>query len=190
MNFAITFAPGALDNAPTNLMATAVVPADQEDALQTQIAREMPNITSVRVREPLALANKLVGGVLIAVRVTAAITLAAGILVLAGALAAARQRQVYDTVVLKVLGASRRKLLATFVAEYALLGLVTAAIAAILGSIAAWGIIVGIMDLPWDFSPMAVVQVVVLALTLTLATGLFATVRLLALKPARFLRNE
>lgn len=189
MNFAVTFAPGALDNAPTNLLATAVVPAAQEDALQTQLAREMPNITSVRVREALALANKLVGGVLIAVRITAAITLAAGVLVLAGALAAARQRQVYDTVVLKVLGASRRRLLGTFVMEYMLLGLVTAAIAAVLGSIAAYGIIVGIMELPWHFAPMAVAQVTALALLLTLATGLAATARLLALKPARFLRN-
>ena len=190
MNFAVTFAPGALDNAPTNLLATAVVPAEQEDALQTQLAREMPNITSVRVREALALANKLVGGVLLAVRITAAITLAAGVLVLAGALAAARQRQVYDTVVLKVLGASRRRLLGTFVMEYMLLGLVTAAIAAVLGSFGAYAIIVGIMELPWHFAPMAVVQVTALALLLTLATGIAATARLLALKPARFLRNE
>ena len=29
MNFAVTFAPGALDNAPTNLLATAVVPQEQ-----------------------------------------------------------------------------------------------------------------------------------------------------------------
>lgn len=190
MNFAVTFAPGALDNAPTNLLATAVVPQEHEDALQTQLAREMPNITSVRVREALALANKLVGGVLIAVRVTAAITLFAGILVLAGALAAARQRQVYDTVVLKVLGASRRRLLTIFAMEYALLGLVTAAIAAALGSIAAYGIIVGIMELPWHFAPSAVAQVTALALLLTLSTGMAATLRLLALKPARFLRNE
>lgn len=150
----------------------------------------MPNITSVRVREALELANKLVGGVLIAVRVTAAITLAAGVLVLAGALAAARQRQVYDTVVLKVLGASRKRLLGTFVMEYTLLGLVTSIIAAVLGSIAAYGIIVGIMELPWHFAPSAVLQVTALALLLTLATGILATVRLLSLKPARFLRNE
>ncbi len=190
MNFAVTFAPGALDNAPTNLLATAVVPQEYEDALQTQLAREMPNITSVRVREALALANKLVGGVLLAVRVTAAVTLCAGILVLAGALAAARQRQVYDTVVLKVLGASRKKLLAIFCMEYALLGLVTAVIAAALGSAAAYGIIAGIMELPWHFEISAVAQVTALALLLTLSTGIAATARLLALKPARFLRNE
>lgn len=189
MNFAVTFAPGALDHAPTNLLATAVVPPEQEDTLQTHLAREMPNITSVRVREALALAAKLVSGVLIAVRVTAAITLAAGVLVLAGALAAARQRQAYDTVVLKVLGASRRRLLIIFALEYALLGVITAAIAILLGSIAASAIIVGIMELPWHFAPAAVLQITLLALLLTLATGIAATARLLSLKPARFLRN-
>lgn len=189
MNFAVTFAPGALDNAPTNLLATAVVRQEYEDALQTQLAREMPNITSVCVREALELAGKLVGSVLIAVRVTAAVTLMAGVLVLAGALAAARQRQIYDTVVLKVLGASGKRLLGIFIMEYALLGLVTALIAAVLGTAAAYGIITGIMELPWHFTGLAVAQVTALALLLTLATGLTATGRLLALKPARFLRD-
>lgn len=190
MNFAVTFAPGALDNAPTNLLATAVVPEDAQDALQTTLARDMPNITSVRVREALELASKLVNGVLLAVRVTAAVTLAAGMLVLAGAQAAARQRQMYDTIVLKVLGATRARIMATFIAEYALLAIITAAIAATLGSAAAYAIITGIMELPWHFSATAVVQVSALALLLTLATGITATLRLLTVKPARFLRAE
>lgn len=190
MNFAVTFAPGALDGAPANLLATAVVPAEAEDALQSKIASDMPNITSVRVREALALAEKLVGGVLAAVRVTAVITLAAGVLVLAGALSAARQRQLYDAVVLKVLGATRRRLMGTFLIEYALLGFVTAGIAALIGTAGAYGMMTGIMEFPWVFSGTALAGVVALALGITLAAGAVSVLRVLAVKPARRLRNQ
>ena len=53
--------------------------------------------------------------------------LVAGVLVLAGAVAAGHHRRVYDAVVLKVLGATRRTVAQTFLLEYGLLGLVTAA---------------------------------------------------------------
>ena len=55
-----------------------------------------------------------------AVRVTAVVTLAAGALVLAGAIAASQRRRVYEAVVLKVLGATRRQVAAIFLIEYGL----------------------------------------------------------------------
>jgi hypothetical protein len=59
----------------------------------------------------------------------AAVTLLAGVLVLGGAIAAGHHRRVYDAVVLKVLGARRREVMATFLLEYGLTALATAAIA-------------------------------------------------------------
>ena len=63
-------------------------------------------------------------------RATAAVTLAAGLLVLAGAVAAGHRRRVYDAVVLKVLGATRRRIMGAFLIEYGLIGLATAMFAA------------------------------------------------------------
>ena len=189
MNFAVTFAPGPLDLAPANLLATAVVPQDKEAALQAQIARDMPNVTSVRVRDALATAERLLAGVLLAVRLTGAVTLLAGMLVLAGAMAAARQRQLQDAVVLKVLGATRRQLRRVLLIEYACLGLATAAIAAAIGTAAAFGIIRGIMDLPWHFSPRPVMQMTALCLALAGLAGAGAARRALRQKAAPFLRN-
>ena len=56
------------------------------------------------------------------VRIVALITLAAGVLVLGGAVAAGHRRRVYDAVVLKVLGATRGAVGAAFLVEYGLLG--------------------------------------------------------------------
>ena len=53
-----------------------------------------------------------------AVRLTALVTLAAGVLVLGGAIAAGHRRRVYDAVVLKVLGATRGAIAGAFLIEY------------------------------------------------------------------------
>ena len=66
----------------------------------------------------------------LAVRAMSGITLLAGILVLAGAMATGHRARVYDAVVMKVLGATRRRILLAYILEYALMGLAAALIAA------------------------------------------------------------
>ena len=66
-----------------------------------------------------------------AIRAVAGVTMAAGLLVLAGVAAALRRRRVYEAVVLKVLGATRADLLKALLAEHLMVGLATAAVAEI-----------------------------------------------------------
>ncbi|HCS23928.1 MAG TPA: hypothetical protein DIW20_09285, partial [Rhodospirillaceae bacterium] len=56
MNFAMTFAPGAVDDIPAPFIATVIVDSDAETPLQSRLARELPNVTSVRIRDALELA--------------------------------------------------------------------------------------------------------------------------------------
>ena len=49
-----------------------------------------------------------------AIRLTALVTLGAGVLVLGGAVAAGHRRRVYDAVVLKVFGATRGTIMSAF----------------------------------------------------------------------------
>ena len=69
------------------------------------------------------------------------VTLLAAVLVLGGALAAGHRHRVYDAVILKTLGATRRQLLAAYALEYLLLGLATAVFGVLAGSLAAWLIV-------------------------------------------------
>jgi putative ABC transport system permease protein len=110
--------------------------------------------------------------------------------VLAGAVAAGHRRRVYDAVVLKVLGATRRDFSRVFIVEYGLLGLVTAAIAAVIGSIAAYLLLTRVMRADWVFLPDVVVSTAVLATALTLVIGFAGTWKALGAKAAPLLRNE
>lgn len=190
MNFAVTFAPGTLEGAPATYLATAIVDEASEIPLQTEIAKAYPNVTVVRVREALAAAEKLFRSAAVAVRASASLALVAGILVLAGGIAAARRRHIYDSVVLKVLGATGARVLKTFLLEYALLGALTVVIAASLGTLAAWAVLTGVMDMTWKFSLVALANITGLSLLITLGAGFAGTWRALRHKPAPYLRNQ
>jgi putative ABC transport system permease protein len=122
--------------------------------------------------------------------VTATVTLAAGVLVLAGAIAAGHRRRVYDAVILKVLGATRADILRTFVLEYAALGLVTAVLAAVIGSISAYVVVTQVMGAGWVWLPGTIAGTALLAMVITVGLGLVGTLAALSQRPAPLLRNE
>ena len=154
------------------------------------MASQFNNISIIRVREALQSASNILAGIGVAVRATAAVTITGGILVLAGAVAAGRRRRVYDAVVFKVLGATRATVLRAFLLEYGLLGVATGVIAALIGSLTAWAVVVLLMDMAWYFDAVAVGGTILVCLVATLAIGFAGTWHALGQKAAPLLRNE
>ncbi|MEQ9197044.1 MAG: FtsX-like permease family protein [Parvibaculum sp.] len=192
INFVLVFSPGLLSSAPHTVLATVEMGggAATEEALEREVTSQFPNITSVRVREALEAVNSLLENFAMAVRATGGVTLAAGILVLAGAMAAGFRSRVRDAVVLKVLGATRGRILGIYVREYAALGLATALVAALAGTAAAWVVITVVMEMPWRFLPGTVALTVVAAALVTVALGLLGTWRALSVPSAPVLRVD
>jgi putative ABC transport system permease protein len=190
MNFVMIFSPGLLEQAPQSHIATVKADAEAEDALEIAVTDRFINVSSIRVKEALEQVGELIGQIAIAVRAIAAVALVAGVLVLAGAVAAGHHRRVYDAVVLKVLGATRRSVAQTFLLEYGLLGLVTAAIAAAVGTLAAFLVLTEVMRADFVFLPGAVLTTALLATAITVGFGFAGTWRALGQKAAPLLRNE
>ncbi|MBP2229851.1 putative ABC transport system permease protein [Azospirillum agricola] len=190
INFTMVFAPGTLEGAPQTWIATVRATPDAEEAVQRAVLQRFPNITLVRVKDALDTVGDMLSHIGTAVRIVAGITLVAGTLVLAGAVAAGHRRRVYDAVVLKVLGATRADVLRAFLLEYGLLGLMTAAIAGAIGTLTAWAVMRFLMRWEWSFLPSAVVTTALLSTAITLAFGFYGTWRALGQPAAPLLRNE
>src|SRR5436305_1364334 len=120
INFAIVFAPGTLETAPQTHLAAVYIAPDAEEGLVRLVTDRFPNVSAIPVREALAAVARVVGTIGAALRSVALVTLAAGMLVLGGAVAAGHRRRVYDAVMLKVLGARRRVIAAAFLIEHGL----------------------------------------------------------------------
>ena len=190
LNFTVIFAPGALDGAPQTHIATAHATPEAEGPLLDAVTDRFANITAIRVREALAAAGELLGGIGLAVRATALVMLAAGILVLSGAVAAGHRRRVYDAVILKVLGARRAEVWRAHVIEHALLGVATAAVAALAGTAAGWAVVRLVMDADWAFAPGSVAIAVALGIAATVLFGFLGTYRALGHAAAQVLRAQ
>ena len=190
MNFTVIFAPGTLEKAPHTFIATVRAAPGAEAAVMAAVTGRLGNVSAVRVKDALDTIAQMLQRLGGAVRATGAITILSGLLVLAGAVAAGHRRRVYDSVVLKVLGARRRDMLRAYLMEFGMLGLATVGIAAVLGTAAAWAVITQIMRAHWTFLPTPVLVTVAAATVATMVFGYVGVWRALGRKPAEFLRND
>ena len=190
INFVVMFSPGVLEGAPQTHLATAHATRAAEPLLEGAVTRRFANVTAVPVRAIVEALDALLGRIAVAIQAVAALTVAAGLVVLAGSIAAGHERRVYDAVVLKVLGARRSDLLRAFLAEHVLLGCATAGLAIGVGTLAAWGFVTAVLDLEWRFLPEYVAVTAAACITITLILGFASTWRALGRKAAPLLRME
>ncbi|MBL1146784.1 MAG: FtsX-like permease family protein [Pseudomonadota bacterium] len=190
MNFAMTFSPAGMEDFPASYVSTVVVDEQQELDLQNRIARDFPNIISVRLRDILAVAQDIMGLVAQAVRYGAVVTILVGLLVLQGGILSGQQQRLYDSVVLKVLGITRQRLGRVFLVEYGVLAFVVMIVASVLGCVLSYGVFEIIMELNWRFYPRALIEISLLCIALTLGIGYWNIRRILSVRPAVFLRQD
>jgi len=189
-DFAIIFSPGILELAPQSHIAAVQAPIKLENSIEQSVGQRFNNITIIRVREALKAAATMLDGIGVAIRSTSIITIIGGSLVLTGAVAAGMRRRIYDSVIFKVLGATRTKILRILLIEYSLLAAVTAVIASIIATLTAWGIVVFMMNMSWVFIPSIIVKTTLGCLITIIFIGLAGTWHALGKKPALLLRNE
>ncbi len=190
INFVMVFSPGSFAGAPATWLATASLPPESEAALAHAVAAQFPSVSTIRVKDALAAVDGILSAVGAAITATAGLALASGLLVLASAVLAEERRRIYEAVVLKVLGATRRDLARAFLLEQGLLGLVTGLLAILLGSIASWVLVTYGMENEWSFSGPAVFAIALGGAALALLIGLGGTWRALSTPAAPHLRNE
>lgn len=190
MNFAFLFSPNALEGAPYTLLATAKADDAQASGIERAVTDLYGNISSIRVKDALQSVKDVLVGAGAALAVMGGVTLPAGGLVLAGAVAASQRRRIYETVVLKVLGADAATLIKAYGVEFLLLGFVTALLAGAIGTLCAYGIVDRLMHMPWSFQPASSLVLLAGGLVLTLVIGHLATLGAIRAKPAAYLRDE
>ncbi len=190
INFVMVFSPGLMESAPQTNIATVHVPEDEEGGLMNRVTAQFPNISAIRVKDALATAMELLGQIGGAIQGTALATLAAGILVLAGAVAAGREKRIYEAVLLKMLGGRRRDVALGYLWEFGLLAVISAALSVVLGAVGAWLFLWLKVKVALVFAPALVALVLAIALALALLLGFWGSWQALGAKAAPYLRNE
>jgi putative ABC transport system permease protein len=140
-NFFVVFPEGPLDAAPKSFVTLSRIDdAGRRARFQRQVVEAFPNVSVVDLTEIQKALEEVVGRVAVAIRFMALFTLAAGAVVLVGAVAAGRDQRLREGALLKALGATRRQVLRILFAEYATLGLLAALVALLLSGAAGWAL--------------------------------------------------
>jgi len=194
INFVMVFSPNTLAGAPHRALTTLELPKGTDPALEGKVIQALserfPLVTAVKVGDIVAAAKELLTKVMTAIKATAGVTLLIGAAVLAGAVAAGQQQRKYLAVLYKTLGATRWRIVSAELLEFGLLGLATALLSVLIATITAWALCKWAFDVTFVFSPLAVLETVLLALALVLTVGALTTWRLLSVKAAPYLRTE
>jgi putative ABC transport system permease protein len=143
----------------------------------------------IEVRDVIGQVTTILTQIATAIAAAGSIAILSGIAVLIGAIAASRQARIYDSVILKTLGATRRQILSAQALEYGLLAALLALVALALGLTAAWYVITQIFSFNWAPDWPVVMLTLAGGALLTLGLGIAGSLPVLAARPARALRQ-
>jgi putative ABC transport system permease protein len=189
LNYVIVFSPGSLDSAPHNMVATVTVSKPAEAVLAKALPPVFPSASLIEVGEVTAQITTLLSQMAQAIAAAASIAILAGIAVLVGAIAAARQSRIYDSVIMKLLGSSRGQILGAQAMEYGILALVLGVLSLGLGMAAGWYVVVEIFDFSFAPDPLILAITLVGGAGITFILGIVGSLPILAARPAEALRS-
>lgn len=189
-SFPLVVTPSAMEGANLRQVAIAKASKAQEVAVIRELGHSFPTVNVISVREQLEAATDLFDRLALAVRGAAAVAALAGLLVLAGAIAARARARTREAATLKVLGASRGQILSAYVLEYGAVGVIAGAAGVALGYAAAWPVVVKVFHARWSMDWAGVAALLAAAALVAGAGGLLAAFQALSKRPAPALRAE
>ena len=188
--FEFIFNPGSLDTFPAIYYGSVRVQPRDVAALQRVVYEKMPTVTVVNIADVLEIVQQVVDQIALVVRFVSAFTIVAGAIILASSVAGTRFGRVREVVILKTLGATRRRVAGIFSIEFLVLG----AAAGLLGSALATGftalVVKRLLKADFHFDPAADLCSVALTALVAVAAGWLASYRILGQKPLEVLRDE
>jgi putative ABC transport system permease protein len=190
-NFFVVFPEGPLDAAPQSYVLLSRVEEPEARArLQRSVVEAHPNVSTLDLAEVQRAIESVLDKVVLAIRFMALFSLAAGAVVLAGAVAASRFQRVREGALLRTLGARRSQLLRILLAEYAVLGALSAGAAILLSTAAGWALVRFVFGGSFSLPGPELLALLLGVLGLTLVVGLAGSTEVWRRPPLEVLRAE
>ena len=187
-NFFVVASPGALDGYPASHITAVSVPPERT-RFTAELVRAFPNLSVIDVDAVLDQVRSTADQVSTVVRVVFYFSLAAGVLVLMAAVTASQDERMQEGAVMRALGGSRRQLRLAQASEFAAIGLLSGAVAAIAASVLSGVVAVNVFDLPWQADWGMAAAGAAAGVAAAVFAGLFATRRVLDAPPSVTLRE-
>ncbi|HTV00338.1 MAG TPA: FtsX-like permease family protein, partial [Luteitalea sp.] len=190
--FMFVFRPGVLEKAPHGFMGVLRGPEtpDARARLQRDLVAAHANVSAVDVREVVKTAQGILANVTLAVTAVGGLALFSGILIVVGSVAMTRFQRLYESAILKTLGATPRTITAMVALEYLGLGALGGMVGALGALVLSWAVSRYLFEMEWQPAPATVVMGVVLTALMVGVVGVVASLDVVRRRPLAVLRAE
>ncbi|HYS46647.1 MAG TPA: FtsX-like permease family protein, partial [Rhizomicrobium sp.] len=184
------FDPASLAGLPTTYYGGVRVKPPAVPALQRAAYEKFPTVSVINAADVLQIVQDVVDQIALVIRFISLFTILAGVIILASSVAGTRFRRIREVVILKTLGATRRRVASIFSVEFLILGIV----AGLMGSLLATGfsslLLKRFFEGQFRFEPLPNLLAIALTALIANAAGWLASFRILGRKPLEVLREE
>jgi putative ABC transport system permease protein len=184
------FSAGTLDGLPIIYYGGLRVQPRAVAALQRATYDRFPTITVVNVADVLEIVQQVVDQIALVVRFISMFAILAGIVILASSVAGTRFRRIHEVVILKTLGATRRRVAGIFSVEFLVLGTVAGLMGSLLATAFSSLLLKRWLDADFHIDLVPNLACIVLTALVANAAGWLASFRILGQKPLEVLRAE
>ena len=193
--FLVVFRPGPLDNAPTMWVSAIKGPApNTADKARARFQRDLvaafPNVAYIDVFDLLEVARDLIGNVSLTVSFVGGFVFLSGVLILIGSIAMTKFHRLYESAILKTLGAKRKLIVTILLVEYGVLGLLAGALGSSAAIALTWAVCKYGLEIGWRFIPSVNLLGMALAALVVMSVGVVSSWDVLVKKPLGILRAE
>jgi putative ABC transport system permease protein len=193
LGFLVVFRPGALEEIAQQMLITAVKAPPSGEArvnFQRTLLDRFGNISVIDIRDIIEAAAKIIDTVSTAVTFVGGFVFLSGLLILIGSIAMTKYHRLYESAILKTLGAKRKLIILITLIEYGVLGLLAGLIGSAAAIILSWSVSKYALEITWSFAPSINVVGVALTLLLVAAIGVLSSWDVMIKKPLGILRAE
>ena len=189
-NIEFVLTPGQLETMPALYFGGVRVKGTEIARLQRDAFKAFPAITIINIADVLDRVQEVVDQIAIVVRFISGFAILAGITILASSVAGTRFRRIKEVVILKTLGATRRRVGAIFFVEFLILGAAAGLLGSLLASTFSGLLLKYLLKSTFQFSPIPNLVAIVMTTAIATASGWLASYRILGQKPLDILRGE
>lgn len=189
-NVQFVLTPVALRGMPAIFYGGVKVPPDRAPELQRRVFEKFPTITVINAADVIEIVQEVVDQIGMVVQFVSAFAILGGVIILVSSVVATRFRRIHEVVILKTLGATRRRVAGIFSVEFLILGSVAGLIGSVLASSFSGLLLTRLFEADYVFEPLPAALTVVATALLANAAGWLASFPILGKKPLEILRAE
>jgi putative ABC transport system permease protein len=187
-NFFMVFSPGTLDEYPHTFIASVHV-GEEDRGLTLDLVREHPSVTVIDIDAALEQVRSVMDQAALAVQYVFLFALLAGVVVLLAVVESNREERLFESAVLRTLGARRSQVFGAAAIEFTLIGLLAGVLAAAGANLLGAVLAARVFELDVGFNLWLWLAGVVAGVVIVGATGLVATRRVVNHPPVEVLRT-